>query len=157
MYIVYIEVCQTNQDCQIADVNMICGSHVLEKVDPYYNLYLADKREHFLSEEKVLAGNGTTPTTTAATTGKSNSGKETKKKSYTVKNVNTGAQLKEEPIRTESLQVPSRYALEHQGLGMSGIFFKIAVIGLPYCCQVHCEYHHQEFSRSKFRLLLLDT
>ena len=45
-----------------------------------------------------------------------------KKKSYTVKSVNTEAQLKEEPIRTESLQVPSRYALEHQGLGMSGIF-----------------------------------
>jgi len=39
------KVCQTNQDCQITDVNMIC------------------------SEEKVLAGNGTTPPTTAATTG----------------------------------------------------------------------------------------
>ena len=80
-----------------------------------------------------------------------------KKKSYTVKSVNTEAQLKEEPIRTQSVQVPSRHALEHQGLGMSGSFFLIAVIGLPNCCQVHCEYHHQEFSRSKFRLLLLET
>ena len=78
-----------------------------------------------------------------------------KKKSYTVKSVNTEAQLKEEPIRTQSVQVPSRHALEHQGLGMSGSFFLIAVIGLPNCCQVHCEY--QEWSRSQFQLFLLET